>query len=144
MQTRNDFIIHDYKEAVLAKKESQHIVVDYNWCNRVVQLDCWMIVEEDAPQGFVKTGEDSYQYAVPLLGGGRQRPKAYRIPFLNDPNYDKAGMTVSHLCHNKWCYNWEHHVLEPLAVNKGRNGCPGGDHCHHIVKCLVPGPYSMS
>lgn len=62
------------------------------------------------------------------------------------PGYVAAGypqlMTVSHLCHNSWCYNWNHHILESLAVNKSRNGCPAGNSCRHKVKCIIPGEYS--
>jgi len=69
------------------------------------------------------------------------RPAAWRVPFLHDPNYDNNDYTVSHLCHDESCYNWHHHVLELLAVNKGRNGCPGGPHCHHKITCIIPGPF---
>lgn len=69
------------------------------------------------------------------------RPKAWRIPFLYESNYGQPNYTVSHLCHNTKCYNWNHHVWELLDVNKGRNGCPGGAYCFHITKCLRPGPF---
>lgn len=50
-------------------------------------------------------------------------------------------LTLSHLCHNNWCWNYRHHALESLSDNKGRNGCPGGTYCKHIVKCIRPGNY---
>lgn len=71
----------------------------------------------------------------------RYRPTAYRVPFILHPEFLNPEMTVSHLCHNPACYNPGHLVFELLAVNKGRNGCPGGAHCHHEVTCLRPGPY---
>lgn len=83
-------------------------------------------------------GKSIYQYDLRSKGYGR--PKAWRVPFLEDPNYYDEDYTVSHLCHNTDCYNWEHHVLEPLYVNKSRNGCPGGLHCYHKVTCIRPGP----
>ena len=50
--------------------------------------------------------------------------------------------TVSHLCHNEQCMNIHHMVYESLAVNKGRNGCPGPDGgCEHNIRCLRAGPY---
>jgi hypothetical protein len=81
-----------------------------------------------------------YQYDLRTLKLGR--PKAYRIPFLNTEEYfSEDKYTVSHLCHNGWCLNPKHHVLENLADNKGRNGCPGGTACRHRVSCLIPGRY---
>lgn len=86
------------------------------------------------------------QYNIQLkkpnqLGLDRASPKAYRVSFVMDDRYDDNAMTVSHLCHNTDCFNPKHHVLETLEVNKSRNGCPGGNHCHHRVKCIRPGEY---
>jgi len=92
------------------------------------------------PPGFSRVGPDRFQFSF-TYGGTRLRPVAYRVPFLTTPGFSDSDMTVSHLCHHNWCMNWEHHVLEPLAVNKARNGCPGGPHCHHTVRCLRPGEH---
>jgi hypothetical protein len=104
--------------------------------NQIV-LDCWVHPGHSVPR-FRWQGKN-YQYD--LRNSGYGRPNAWRVPFLNDPNYGDARYMVSHLCHNKHCYNWNHHTLELLDVNKGRNGCPGGLHCHHIVQCIRPGLY---
>lgn len=83
--------------------------------------------------------EVEFQYDLRGIGGGR--PKAYRVPFLLDKEFQDLKFTVSHLCHHPWCLNPRHHVLETLPDNKGRNGCPGGKSCCHRVRCLIPGPY---
>ena len=111
-------------------------------------LNCKRINDGNLPIGFTKVTTNKaipryqYNFTDPLkASSNRNRPTAYRIPFLlKDFFYDQK-FTVSHLCHNNWCYNWDHHTFEPLEHNKGRNGCPGGDHCHHVVSCLIPGPY---
>jgi len=80
------------------------------------------------------------EFQYNLRGLKRGRPKAYRVPFLMLEEFDMPNYTVSHLCHNSWCLNPLHHALESLADNKGRNGCAGGNHCFHQVRCLIPGP----
>lgn len=85
---------------------------------------------------------DKWQYQISnSKDSKRVRVIAYRVPFLLNEKYEDPDYTVSHLCHDNECMNPDHHVFEPLAVNKGRNGCPGGSHCHHKKKCLMPGPY---
>lgn len=110
-------------------------------------LDCKAINPDDMPTGFVSVSEDRYQYHFTdpeRARKGRYRPVAYRMPFLGSQLFEDATTvsTVSHLCHNPWCYNYNHHVLESLELNKARNGCPGGPVCRHKTKCLRPGPYS--
>lgn len=115
------------------------------WFNPSLTLECKHLDDQDLPVGFVKTREGRYQYNFtdPESESGRRfRPCAYRIPFLLEEGFYDDAMTVSHLCHNNLCHNWDHHVLESLPVNKGRNGCPGGPSCRHKVKCLIPGEYS--
>ena len=107
---------------------------------------CYEIDPLCVPRHFTKTMEKSkeqikYQYSIYDDQGKRIRPQAWRIPFLEHPKFSDTEYTVSHLCHNKKCYNWSHHVLETLSQNKARNGCPGGNHCHHNIKCIRPGPY---
>lgn len=110
--------------------------------------ECKYINTDDKPKYFTKGNNDKYQYDLKIydedgqLQSKRYRPIAWRVPFLEDENFgDNVKYTVSHLCHNEKCYNWEHHVLETLEVNKARNGCPAGKCCRHKVKCLIPGPY---
>jgi len=113
-----------------------------------VSLDCFTLDPHNRPKGFtVATAGQwefmpvtclSYQYNLRSLGRGR--PKAYRVPFLECPEFANEAYTVSHLCHHAWCLNPQHHVLETLDDNKGRNGCPGGELCCHHVQCLIPGP----
>lgn len=112
-----------------------------------IYWNCYEVDPEDPPDGFTiatskkSTKVKSYQYSV-YIDNKRTRPKAYRIPFLTDPNYLSDAYTVSHLCHNKKCYNWKHLCLETLDQNKARNGCPGGAHCHHFTThCMRPGPF---
>lgn len=114
------------------------------WYSSTEQVvDCKKLPDDvTGVPGFAKTGEGKYQYSFTHPETKkRTRPVAYRMSFLLHPEFDNESWTVSHLCHNNWCMNWEHHVLEPLAVNKARNGCPGGPSCRHRTKCLVPGPY---
>lgn len=98
--------------------------------------NCWHIVR---PFSGVTYNGKVYQFDLRSHNLGR--PIAWRANFLDHPNFDDDGWTVSHLCHNPKCYRPDHHHFEPLEVNKGRNGCPGGPHCHHKQRCLRPGPY---
>lgn len=122
------------------------------WISREIAIRPWYSPDEDIilhckampdimPPGFARVGPERYQFSF-TIDGTRVRPVAYRVAFLDSPVFADQSLTVSHLCHNNWCMNWEHHVLESLEVNKARNGCPGGPHCHHRVKCLRPGPFS--
>jgi len=70
---------------------------------------------------------------------GRRKVIAQRCYFLENEHFTDE-MTVSHLCHRASCMNPYHMTFEPLATNKGRNGCAGGSCCQHEVTCLMPGP----
>lgn len=113
------------------------------WSNTPVTLDCIHLNPDKLPPRFLKSRQYDLRLKIIQDLGYQERPKAWRVNFLLEAEYAKVEYTVSHLCHNPECYNWEHHVLELLAVNKARNGCPGGRHCHHKHKCLIPGPYSQ-
>lgn len=109
-------------------------------------LHCLKLQKDSLPRGVTFVGNDRFQYnlrdpAYPY--GKRYRPVSYRVPFLGHPNFYDKKYTVSHLCHNNWCHNWNHFAFETLEKNKARNGCPAGPSCRHRVKCLVPGPYSQ-
>jgi Zinc-binding loop region of homing endonuclease len=108
-------------------------------------LDCKALDPKRLPSGFTKVGEERYQYNFKdpnITDTKRYRPVAYRMPFLGQSGFLDKAMTVSHLCHHNWCYNWNHHILELLEKNKARNGCPAGPSCRHKLKCIVPGDYS--
>jgi len=113
-------------------------------------LKCWTIDPKNLPTGFSNRTTKAnmtlghaakYQYDLRSDARVGRRILAWKVSFLGDPNFDNDDYTVSHLCHNENCYRTSHHMFEPLWVNKGRNGCPGGSHCHHIIKCRRPGPY---
>lgn len=136
-------VIEKYKTDVSSKWIDKTSVVN-SWYQQSLVLDCKHIDPNNLPCGFTKVGPDRYQYNCTIPDRPiekRYRPVAYKIPFLIHPDFEK-GLTVSHLCHDNACYNWNHHVLESLTINKSRNGCPGGPHCHHTTKCLIPGKYS--
>lgn len=105
-----------------------------------VKLSCWKI-PNDATMPLLNRSDSGFQYSP--FGRHYGRFKAYKMPFLLDDYTWQPEATVSHLCHNNWCHNWQHHIVESLDVNKSRNGCPGGPHCHHRITCLIPGPYSQ-
>ena len=153
-ETRNSAIITTYKRRLerRAVRVVKTVEVWHGFFSDEPDADladytCWTIDPENIPTGFASAGYVpntdviKYQYNLRAYNDLRvQRPVAWRVPFLNHENYD-TNCTISHLCHNPSCYNWDHHALEPLEVNKARNGCPGGSHCHHVIKCLIPGPY---
>jgi hypothetical protein len=129
------------RDAIIAKYKAD---VQDVWIGPI-QLDCKEIKSDQLPVGFVKVSKDRFQYNFkdPMTKDTKRfRPVAYRMPFLTDPCFYDKCITISHLCHNNWCYNWNHHTIETLAVNKARNGCPAGPNCRHTVKCLIPGQYS--
>lgn len=105
-----------------------------------IKLECFEIVPGSAGVGFSYQGS-KWQYDVGNIQGKRFRPNANRVPFVDDEHFLDTKWTCSHLCHNDECYNPQHIALEPLDVNKGRNGCPGGNHCHHRIKCIRPGQF---
>ena len=43
--------------------------------------------------------------------------------------YKNTHTRLSHLCHNKFCVNIHHLVMEPLATNIQRNGCRDNNFC---------------
>ena len=141
-------IIEKYKRDVKSVWVNADQIVIPWFQQETLLIDCKRIDDDYLPVGFTKvtTKEDipryQYNFTDPIKKSAKRNlPTAYRIPFLlHDSFYDQK-FTVSHLCHNNWCYNWEHHTFEPLEHNKGRNGCPGGHHCHHKVSCMIPGCY---
>lgn len=112
-----------------------------------VKLECWELPGNALFTGLTRghdgaLGRPMYQFAYTHPETRkRSRPCAYRIAFLGTAAFDDAANTVSHLCHNPRCFNWNHHHLESLNINKGRAGCPGGPSCRHKRPCLIPGPY---
>jgi len=81
-------------------------------------LVCYEIDSAHHPEGFLiaTTKRDidagklvKYQYRV-----NHNKITAWHVPFLGtdrDPRLN-PNMTLSHLCHNAHCYNWEHHTME--------------------------------
>lgn len=115
------------------------------WYNPNLLLECKGINPKNLPIGFTCTKDRKYQYNFTdpeATDKKRYRPAAYRMPFFLREEFSNPNITVSHLCHNNWCYNWNHHVLELLEINKARNSCPAGPYCHHKVKCIIPGKFS--
>lgn len=131
--TTFDDIIKEYKESISKAWIDSPISVDVWWSDDPIVLDCKTLATDSKITGFRYQGE-KWQYDLRTCNLGR--PMAWRVPFLCHPNFQSPNYTVSHLCHNNSCYNWDHHTLENLDENKARNGCPGGDHCHHKIKCL--------
>jgi hypothetical protein len=134
-----DTIIEEYKTRLESIWEDKESVVEVWWSEDPIILDCKYIIPNGKRASGFRFQGTKWQYDLRSYNMGR--PMAWRIPFLNNPNYGKSGYTVSHLCHDPDCYNWRHHILETLDQNKARNGCPAGDHCHHSIKCLRPGQY---
>jgi|SRR4029079_4290775 len=139
-------IIKLYKQRVKANRVKTRRIIpveDYFFGNgrRSVTLNCWELKPGKKPGFRHKKDYAGYQYDLRAYQLTSQRPLAWRVPFLLHKYYELEGYTVSHLCHNSKCYRWKHHRFEPLPVNKGRNGCPGGLHCHHKEQCIMPGPY---
>jgi hypothetical protein len=144
MTTAPEFIAK-YKKRVEDNKEDESLCVEvpqgfdhYGDTKTSITLVCWTL---ELPIDGFSQGK-SLQYDGRGYDGKRRL--AWRIPFLLDPQIDVANVTVSHLCHNTNCYNWNHHTLESLDINKARNGCPGGSRCFHTPTCLRPGPFYKS
>ena len=151
--TRGEIVAH-YKKSVLDVCVKVRKEVPVWWSpGKPKVLTCYHIDPNNMPIGFTDSASASspktnfqYNYKDPILKKTKSRsyrPKSYRMPFLQDPRfYDAKRWTVSHACHDNACHNWDHVHLASLAVNKGLNGCPGGPHCHHKIRCIIPGPYS--
>lgn len=135
------------------KLESSHIkiiqeAVPTGYSYNMVVLNCFLLPNKTSLAGFScshggrseNPKDRLYQYS--LRSFNNTKPRAVRIPFLLSPNYDDKDYSVSHLCHNKWCLNPRHHVLEDIRVNIGRNGCPAGKSCGHTPRCIRMGPHS--
>ncbi len=111
----------------------------------VVDLHC-MFNEPGGPFQANNNGKIQYscRYTVGAERFYTQKMTAYNLPycFLSGLDDLPAGVTGSHLCHNVGCFNPAHLVYENLAVNKGRNGCPGPQSgCAHVPICLRQGPH---
>lgn len=142
-------IRHEYELSIWYKPEEyRHPAVQYfieavgnNGYKYVVRYTCWEFDPNALPPGITQSGVDRFQYSRNRNIFGR--PRAYRMTFVAQPEFQDPNLTVSHLCHNPKCHNPAHIVLEPLEVNKGRNGCPGGPFCRHQRNhCMIPGPWS--
>jgi len=140
-------VIKQYLESLDIEKIDKTIIISTWWGNETLHcftLDPWHLPKyfRIKTSGWEALDYTKIEYQYDLRGQKLGRPKAYRVPFLNSKEYhnDEQNNTVSHLCHNSWCLNPRHHVLEDLADNKGRNGCPGGLNCKHAIRCLIPGP----
>lgn len=147
MEATHAAVIKAYKEELERKALKVVRVFEATDSTPALSLGCWQIDPQNKPKGFLgsTTRENlergslqKYQYRV-----DGTKMTAWHIPFLNsrrDPSQDSQ-WTLSHLCHNPSCYNWNHHTVEPLTVNKGRNGCAGGSKCAHTrTPCLIRGP----
>jgi hypothetical protein len=87
----------------------------------------------------------SLRTQVLKIHGYPSKIAATKGPFLLTATPEQLKtLTASHLCHNAKCLNPKHLVLETLAVNKARNGCPSCEHCFHKPRCLIPGPLFSS
>lgn len=51
---------------------------------------------------------------------------------------DNGKFDISHLCHNRMCFNIDHLYREPHASNWKRMGCTGSNACKHTPACLRP------
>jgi len=108
---------------------------------------CLFVDSAHKPAAMTQKGhaDDGVQYEYQwnrnqgVVGAAKDRVIAQRMYFINHPRYG-AGVTVSHLCHRNACMNPAHMTIEPLPINKGRNGCAGGISCQHVVRCIMPGP----
>lgn len=136
----SDVIIDKYIARVMEGCDYVEKLIPVWWQTEPLKLECWEVNDQFKPIGFTFSN-NKYQYDLRSFNG--TRPTAWKVPYLNHPHFND--WTLSHLCHNTNCYNPDHHILEPLAWNKARNGCPGGPHCHHFHKlCIIPGPFSVS
>lgn len=149
-------VVDDYlMKLAAARKVQQTEVVESS--DDKVELTCFTLdPNHKLPKGFtlstsqkgkenLKHEELQYQYDLRSVAEVKGRPKANRVPFFNIAEvFGDKQRTVSHLCHNSWCMNPRHFVMETLAENKGRNGCPSGNFCLHKPKCLRPGRFSRS
>lgn len=150
-------VVDEYLQKLMAAPKIYQTLRVPGPSNKEVELNCFTLDNtHKLPKGFMmnrsQNGKEnivhellSYQYDLRSVPGGGGRPKANRIPFFNNEQvFNDKEQTVSHLCHNSWCMNPQHFVMETLAENKGRNGCPGPPYCFHSNKCLRPGPFYNS
>jgi len=84
----------------------------------------------------VRSGHTIVAYIHQLGWWSRVRFKKRYPRFYHHKVQSGRSMTVSHLCHNKWCFRPSHLTVEPRWVNIYREGCrlrrtPSGDcNCH--------------
>lgn len=121
-----------------------HIRMD---CRRLLYPEMHTLVKTGfRSTSFGRTGE--HHLYGNLFGVGQSSPikrdlDLLRWCYCDEPNFSQQTHDISHLCHNNWCHNWRHIVIEWNEKNKARNGCPGGPLCQHtVVKCRRPGTYS--
>ena len=96
---------------------------------RETALGCWITNLTPAhPNGYVKVNlrntmyRDSrleiqpflHQLVIVAKGHGKHLPLTARGEY-----------EISHLCHNGGCFNPDHLIIEPAALNKSRNSCRG-------------------
>lgn len=93
-----------------------------------------------------KSGYGSVQLTLPGQSKKRLHTTIHRAAYMlkkheiNIPKYDNDNnqLDVSHLCHNAWCVNTEHLVLEPHFINSERTMCKTSNNCiGHTPECMV-------
>jgi len=111
-----------------------------------IVLDCWTLDENSCAHGDYisnKSGKiaserlqqfTTKEFGKPSLNRAQLSDTMTLQEFMDDE------LTVSHLCHKYNCVNPSHIYMAPLDVNKGMNGCAGGNFCTHEIRCIRPGP----
>ncbi len=97
-------------------------------------LGCWITSSVPAhPNGYVKVNLRNTYYGESKLG---IQPFLHQLSMVAKGHGPHLALTatgdweVSHLCHNGGCFNPNHLVIEPAALNKARNICKG----RHILR----------
>jgi len=121
-------------------------LTDAGYPNGDIVLQCWVLDETSCMHGdYVSNksgkadGEKLQQYTTTNFG----KPSLNRAQLSNTMTQDEftgSVLTVAHKCHKYSCVNPDHVYMAPLDINKGMNGCAGGNFCTHAIRCIRPGP----
>jgi len=99
-----------------------------------------------------KTSHEAKGYVRMKVPGSASRTEYYlhHLAIRARDNELSADMEVSHLCHNRTCFNAAHLLVESALDNRNRNKCigwtwikcpHGGEQfnpCQHEPQCILP------
>lgn len=140
------------KETKMPSRLNYMVLLGQERCNQLLtpriplnvnENDCWLFLGSTNNDGYGQVTARSNSAAA----GSRQTAFLLHIvAFVAENGQHNTSQHISHLCHQRRCFNPHHLVSESISANNSRKGCPGdvvcedcdrvNFHCPHLPKCI--------